>query len=94
MLRSLAGYPKFTTFLPKFWVFCGIVTHTECFKRSTFPCPCARGSYQVHLVLVDEHPLVHPADDEEGVERYAVLLVVDLGDVLFDLLTYILILMK
>ena len=27
---------------------------------------------QVHLVLVDEHPLVRPADDEEGVERDAV----------------------
>ena len=55
-------------------------------KRSTFcliddhdRTPRARGSYQVHLVLVNEHPLVHPADDEEGVERDAVLLVVDLG---------------
>ena len=27
---------------------------------------------EVHLVLVDEHPLVRPADDEEGVERDAV----------------------
>ena len=27
---------------------------------------------QVHLVLVDEHPPVRPADDEEGVERDAV----------------------
>ena len=47
------------------------------FSSDRRPCPSARGrgSYQVHLVLVDEHPLVHPADDKEGVERDAVLLV-------------------
>lgn len=35
-----------------------------------------------HFVLVDDHPLVCPADDEEGVEGDAELFVVDLGDVL------------
>ena len=36
----------------------------------------------LHLVLIDDHPLVGPPDDEEGVEGDAELLVVDLGDVL------------
>ena len=33
-------------------------------------------------MLVDDHPLVCPPDDEEGVESDAELFVVDLGDVL------------